>query len=248
MAEQDDTGGCYGEFQSRAADSTLTNNEKIGFTESCRAGKEEIIADDIFKKLQISKRQKLSVLDIGCGCGPLAAHIIERVLQGGHLISVVDSPEMLAALEIDGGVKRIAGRFPDCAKTVRHQIGPVDRIIVYSVLQYAFKDGCAREFVEAAASLLAERGRLLIGDIPNASMRKRFLSSASGQVHHRTHFDPDNDPDPKTIRVDGREIDDAFLLELVANLRRSGFNAFMMPQASGLPLANRREDLLIIKS
>ena len=43
------------------------------------------------------------------------------------------------------------------------------------------------------------------------------------------------------------EIDDGVVLGLVARMRAAGFHAFVVPQAPDLPMANRREDILIIR-
>lgn len=42
-------------------------------------------------------------------------------------------------------------------------------------------------------------------------------------------------------------IDDAVVLSLVSRSRAAGFNAFVVPQAANLPMANRREDILILR-
>ena len=40
------------------------------------------------------------------------------------------------------------------------------------------------------------------------------------------------------------EIDDTVICALLTRARASGFDAYVMPQAADLPMANRREDLL----
>jgi hypothetical protein len=42
------------------------------------------------------------------------------------------------------------------------------------------------------------------------------------------------------------KIDDAVLLGLVARYRAAGCHAYLLPQAAELPMANRREDMLIV--
>jgi hypothetical protein len=100
-------------------------------------------------------------------------------------------------------------------------------------------------FVDALAGLLAPGGQLLIGDIPNASMRRRFLSSAAGRTYHQAHFGDAAPPEIAFNRLEPGAIDDAVVLGCIARLRAAGFDAFVVPQSPELPMANRREDILI---
>jgi hypothetical protein len=43
------------------------------------------------------------------------------------------------------------------------------------------------------------------------------------------------------------QIDDGVVLGLLMRMRQAGFQAFIVPQAAALPMANRREDMLIIR-
>src|SRR5262249_11295650 len=99
-------------------------------------------------------------------------------------------------------------------------------------------------FVDAALSLLAPAGRLLLGDLPNASMRRRFLVSEAGRQHHRAYSGRDEDPPVSWPTLPTGEIDDGIVIGLVVPAREAGFHAWVVPQASGLPMANRREDLI----
>jgi hypothetical protein len=47
--------------------------------------------------------------------------------------------------------------------------------------------------------------------------------------------------------VEAGRIDDAFLLAVVMRCRSAGFDAYLVPQSEDLPLANRREDILIAR-
>ena len=42
-------------------------------------------------------------------------------------------------------------------------------------------------------------------------------------------------------------IDDGVILGIVDRMRRRGFDAYVVPQSESLPLANRREDILIVR-
>ena len=49
------------------------------------------------------------------------------------------------------------------------------------------------------------------------------------------------------LKVERNKIDDAVLAGLVQRAQSAGCDAYILPQPSTLPMANRREDLLIRK-
>jgi hypothetical protein len=113
-------------------------------------------------------------------------------------------------------------------------------------VQYVFVEASLARFVDSAMMLLDdEAGGLLIGDVPNASMRKRFFASASGRAHHHRHYPGQPEPEFGFNAPELGQIDDAVVLSIVARARAAGFQAFVMPQGDALPMANRREDILI---
>jgi hypothetical protein len=46
---------------------------------------------------------------------------------------------------------------------------------------------------------------------------------------------------------EAERIDDSIVLSILARYRNFGCETYLLPQKSGLPFANRREDILIIK-
>jgi hypothetical protein len=123
----------------------------------------------------------------------------------------------------------------------------VDVIIAYSVLHYVFVEGNLFGFLDQAIHLLAPGGSLLVGDIPNVSKRKRFFATRAGAAYHRCFTGRDEDPTVDFNCVEDGKLDDGVLMGLVLRARAAGCDAYMLPQADDLPLANRREDLLIRK-
>ena len=230
-------------FRDMASDPTLTANERIGFPEEYRAGTEHAILADIEAKLPALGDERRTVVDIGPGCGPLADLTRERCHARGHDLVLVDSAEMLAHHPDAAGLTKIAARFPDPA--LEPLTGRADAVIVYSVIQYAFADASVFAFFDAALRLLAPGGRLLVGDVPNATMRRRFLASDAGRAHHRAYTGRDEDPEVQFNTLDEGEIDDAVVVSLLLRARSAGLNAWVVPQDPALPMANRREDLLI---
>ena len=140
------------------------------------------------------------------------------------------------------------GRFPqEVAWLFEEYGGRVDAILAYSVLHYVFAEANVFDFLDRSMSLLAEGGQMLIGDIPNVSKRKRFFSSPNGVRFHRAFTQTDEVPAVQFNAVEPGKLDDAVILSLLLRCRTAGFDAYVLPQAPDLPMANRREDLLIIK-
>jgi hypothetical protein len=238
----------YEGFRKLAVEKDLSRFERIGFPDSYRDGHETTIFADIRAKLPKLDGSGATVLDIGAGCSDLPNILIAHCLAHGHRLALADSAEMLALLPPppEGqGANRIAGRFPDTANEIQTAVGQADVILCYSVIQYAVAEDILDGFMDAALGLLANGGEMLIGDIPNVSMRKRFFASPTGQAFHRA-FSGDNDA-PVTGIGESEEgkVNDHVVLEILARAREAGAHAFILPQADGLPMANRREDILI---
>ena len=88
---------------------------------------------------------------------------------------------------------------------------------------------------------------MLIGDIPNVSMRKRFFASGNGIKHHQDFTGTNEIPEVQFNRVEANQIDDTVIAAIVLRVRAAGYHAYILPQSSSLPMANRREDILIVR-
>lgn len=237
----------FDDFRRLARDETLSEHERIGFPGAYRRGHEAAIAADIEAKLPALLEQGRTVVDIGPGASELPRLIERRCAAHGHRLIMVDSAEMLAHHPDAPHLTKVAARFPDCEPLLAEQRGTVDAVLAYSVLHYAFADASVFAFLDAVLGLLAPGGAALIGDIPNASMRRRFLASAAGAQHHRAYSGRDEDPTVRFNEPDPGQIDDAVVIALASRARAAGFHAWIVAQAPHLPLANRREDLLIAR-
>jgi SAM-dependent methyltransferase len=184
------------------------------------------------------------VLDIGCGCGEIARKLIAQAEARGHRLTLIDHQEMLDLLPPSKVVTAVAGRFPDDMPAPRQE-GGFDVITAYSVLSCVVIDTNPFGFVDAALERLNPGGRLLIGDIPNFSKLRRFLSSSAGADYHRAYMRTDQAPQVPPFAPATDRIDDGLLLGLMLRARIAGFDAYLLPQPSDLAFANRREDLLI---
>ncbi len=238
----------FDDFRRLAEDSLLSPIEKVGFPNSYREGKEDLIFQDILRKAANLGSRNRKVMEIGPGCSKPAFMMIDLCRAQGHQLILIDSQEMLDQLPNEDFILKIPGRYPeDCRSLFDEYAGRLDVIITYSVLHYIFVESSVYEFVDRSLGLLGEGGQFLIGDIPNVSKRKRFFRSPEGIRFHQAYTGTMEGPDVQFNRVEPGKLDDAVVLSLLARCRASGFDAYVMPQPSDLPMANRREDILIIK-
>lgn len=233
----------FADFSRLAVTTGISKYERIGFPDSYRSGYEPAIFTDILAKLDRLSGTGLNVLDIGPGCSELPHLIIGYCAEHKHRLLLVDSKEMLAHLPDQPFIEKHIGPYPSANRGLERYAGNVDIIICYSVFHYIFAEGNVFEFLDFSLHLLGPGGAMLIGDIPNQSMRDRFFSSDAGRAFHRQFTGVDAEP-PLGSYAAGKP-DDAVLFAMVARARNAGFHAYVLPQSHGLPMANRREDILI---
>jgi hypothetical protein len=235
----------YEDFRRLAVDPSLSCCEKIGFPDSYREGKEGAIFRDILGKLTALGARRKTVLDVGPGCSGLAHLLVEHCERQGHTLLLVDSPEMLAHLPDRPFVRKVPGYFPRCPAFLGEYAHRIDAVLTYSVAQYAFVECSIFEFVDRTLTLLAPGGELLIGDVPNVSIRKRFFSSAAGVAYHQRFVGRAERPAVAFNQPEPGKIDDSVVLALLLRARLAGYDSYVLPQGADLPMSNRREDLLI---
>ena len=237
----------YEKFRELAKNTSLSMYEKIGAPDHYRANTEELIFNDILTKCPLLIKRDLNVLDIGTGCTQLPKFIINLCEKQNHRLFLADSPEMLDLNEDKSFIKKIPGFFPDTAEEIRKISGGIDVIICYSVLHYAFVDTNVWEFIDSMMELLNDGGQAIIGDIPNISKRKRFFASNNGKKFHQIFMNTTETPNVKFNCIEKCKIDDSLLLSIIMRCHFFGFDAYIVPQASGLTFANRRDDIIIRK-
>jgi hypothetical protein len=240
----------YEGFRKLATDKRLGPHEKIGFPPAYREGFEAAILADILAKLPaLTCEEGLRVVDIGPGCAGLPRLLIDLCRDRGHTILLIDSPEMLALLPDTPGVTiRCPGLYPkNVGEALSRLGGPADAILCYSVLHYIYLDSNLFDFVDATVAMLAPAGRALIGDIPNHSKRRRFFATKRGQAFHRAFTGSDQPYEVAYETPTPGKIDDAVLTGLVQRAQAAGCDAYLLPQGADLPMANRRDDLLLVR-
>lgn len=219
-------------------------------------GLEALVVDDISEKLALMDKDML--LDIGCGVGALTELLSKKV----KTVVGVDHADCVARLQERGlpNVEVIAGNWLDVKMERRFS-----KILAYDVVHYLGSPEEVVAFIVKALGLLMPRGRMLVGDIPSDDMRSRFDDSLWGNGyntawnHARNGLEDEEErltlmglsdeeqEQLKAMDAEGVRFGDDELLMLVANIRRNGFQAWLLPQPESLPFGVQREDLLICR-
>lgn len=236
----------FDKFKELAASEELSRHEKVGFPDDYREGREETIFSDVLSKLSLLGSVEKKVLEIGPGCSRLPMLLAEVCCKKSHDLYFIDSEEMLALLPEGRNIHKWPGRYPDDMDNfLSNYSGKIDFIIAYSVVQYIYTEGNIWDFLDRTLSLLSPGGLILLGDIPNISMRKRFFSSENGVRCHQEYTSSNELPKVCFNKIELGHIDDSVVLALLTRARNQGFHAWVVPQGANLPMANRREDILI---
>jgi 2-polyprenyl-3-methyl-5-hydroxy-6-metoxy-1,4-benzoquinol methylase len=214
---------------------------------------EDIVAD-VARKLEITPESTL--LEVGCGVGFLLtplARMVERAVG-------VDSDQCIEKYREFGtpeNVELIAGRWPYVAISECF-----DSILVFSVMGCLPDRDEAMRFIEKCLSLLKHNGKLLIAEIQNIDMIHRFKLSDLGKkvtqeymelklLHENHETREQASVFSQARQSDGQDagnyFNDDFALDLLKDLRKRGYDAFILPQSSLLPFSLSREDILIWK-
>jgi SAM-dependent methyltransferase len=199
---------------------------------------ERLIAPDVAAKLELSPSD--SLIDIGCGPGTILRALAPLVARA----TGIDHPDTIGRLRQRVQAEKvtlIAGNFLDLAVSAS-----ASKIIIYSVIQYTASQEEAVRFLDKALSLLEPGGRLLVGDLPNLDLRRRFQASEEGK-----RFDAEwrrlakGSSGPVLNDSELYDVDDAFVTRLLLHCRSKGFDAWLLRQPPELPFGNTREDLVV---
>lgn len=237
----------FEKFRELALTEGLSHHEKVGFPNEYREGKESDIFADMLLKVRSLDRNKLVALEIGPGCSQLPIMLADLCASKQGKVHFVDSQEMLQQLPDAPHIYKWPGRYPETPALFEALVGKVDSIIAYSVIQYVFAEGNLWDFIDRCLMLLSDGGEIFLGDIPNITMRKRFFSGNEGINLHKQFTGRDELPTVQFNQLETGRIDDSVVLAILARARSEGYHAWVIPQGSALPMANRREDILIRK-
>lgn len=238
----------FDDFKKLAQTPGLSVYQKIGFPDSYRKDKEQLIYEDILLKLPIGQTRNKTIIDIGCGCSDLVYMNIEQCKKNEHHLILVDSDEMLNnILEESPKVEKVSGFYPNMDLLFKKYKGKVDMALAYSLIHYVFNQNNMFGFIHKTVELLKSGGMLLIGDIPNTSKRRRFLSSPSG-AEFLANVPSGSELKGATDHYEAAEkIDDSVIMSILQRFRNFDCETYLLAQGPNLPMANRREDILIVK-
>lgn len=177
----------------------------------------------------------------------LALQMIEYCQVQHHSLYLFDSEEMLEQLPDNSGIHKISGRFPDDIGEVQTHGIEFDAILVYSVMQHILLEANPFTFIDKATSLLKPRGKLLLGDIPNQSKRKRFFAPPEGIRTHQAYTHSEEIHQVDFLSLDVEQFDDSLVFAILQRYRLAGMETYLLTQAKGCPMVTRREDILIVK-
>jgi hypothetical protein len=237
----------FEKFRELAMTDGLSHHEKVGFPNEYREGKEDDIFADMLMKVRSLDRKNLVALEIGPGCSQLPVMLADLCANKQGSVHFVDSQEMLQQLPDAPHIHKWPGRYPETPALFEVLGGKIDTIIAYSVIQYVFAEGNLWDFIDRCLTLLNDGGEIFLGDIPNITMRKRFFSGNEGIETHKQFTGNNESPNVQFNQIETGRIDDSVTLSILARARAEGYHAWVIPQGSKLPMANRREDILIRK-
>tara|TARA_B100000886_G_C20377204_1_gene472289 strand:- start:13 stop:774 length:762 start_codon:yes stop_codon:yes gene_type:complete len=238
----------FEKFKELAKNKNISKFNRVGFPDKYREGQEELILKDLISKVNILSRKYQKVLEIGPGCSNLAHIIINFVLQNKSELTLIDSKEMLDNLPDNNGIKKEFGMFPNQFHSfIRERKEYFNAIITYSVIQYIFKETDFWEFLVSSITMLKKGGILFLGDIPNISMRKRFLNSDEGIKFQNSFYKNKSISQKEEAYNENKEINDIFIMDILIRARNMGCHAWVVPQLHDLTFSNRREDIIIKK-
>jgi len=219
---------------------------------ACQREAERMIAREVTSKLAISPND--SLLEIGCGVGALLIPLSFQVDEAWG----VDHPAMVSRLkercELSNG-HLIGGDFLSLIKGDAVLRGrSFDKVLIYSVLHCLPDESTYLKFIDAAVALLAPGGRILLGDLPNKDLKKRFSESEAGkrfQVDWDAKRNLEGDEERLASVPDfgtTLEFGDKLILNTIGRLRACGLDAYVAPQSPDLPFGHTREDIWAIKN
>lgn len=250
----------YGKMAQQISDTTLV----VGRT-TIQKFAETYMIQDVLNKLELTKHDTL--LEIGCGMGTLLFpfSLIVKEAYG------IDHPALITRLKnspYPENCSLLAGNWLEDG----FQLPEMTKILIYNVIQHACSFEKAITFIEKALPYLPLGGKLLVGDIPNTSRKKRFEASEDGRQFNqwwneqRAKFKTEEEKQrdkflDQEIRRDGQtnagfdmenklvyfEFTDDMILDTIRHFRKMGHECYTLPQPTYLPFGYTREDLLIVK-
>lgn len=230
----------FGEFVSSA-----NNLLEIAGRFSFQGDAEKHALHDIISKLALVPSDDL--LEVGCGAGNLLIPLSFLV----HSVTGVDHQNLLNKLKvrlpIDSAHMTLV---PENFLTANIK-KTFSKILIYSVIHYLKDEKDLATFIKKVSTLLRPGGIMLIGDIPNADKKVRFLASKKGkefsaawqrQVKSAGEVHTPKPADTSLIQVNDKVVDN-----MIHTLTAMGLSAQVVPQPESLPISHTREDVIAVR-
>jgi len=229
-------------FSSLAKNNKINKTEKVG-RYKLHANLEKKIFNDIIKKLNLKKNDKL--LDIGCGCGTMVDRLVRYCKKKKINITLCDINAVLKISKKkysnNKNIKFLVGEFQK--KKFKQKF---DKILCYSVIQYSNNP---RNFFEKILRILNHDGKALIGDIPNINKKYRFLKSEFGKKFEEKRLKRKiNIKSFKKFKKTKNHyplINDGFSKYILNLCHKNNRNCLILKQPKKLPFSFTREDILV---
>ncbi len=202
---------------------------------------EKRIVFDVIEKLNIQGSDNL--LEIGCGTGNI---LIPLSFASKNVVGI-DNKNAIDKLLDRTKVENLRGIVGNFLEIDTINIGKFEKILIYSVLHYLTNKDDLYSFIDKALNLLDENGMLLLGDIPNTSLKERFLESNSGKLFSKQWKQKIKNENEEAIfeLCNTITFDDSSIFELMQHIKNQGYKVYLLPQPPNLPFGYTREDLII---
>ncbi len=240
----------YEKLAGTCTDGTLVNGryEQQKYQES-------FIIMDVVEKLDLKPDDTL--LDIGCGNGFLSLGL-SNICKNVYGIDNETIVTKLMSSYVPSNVKFRGGNWLDLDVD---DIEGINKIVIYSVVQYLRNIDDLFRFVDKALKLLGENGEVLVGDIPNIDKKKRFISTRLGSAFDK-QFREEQNQNGSMIRDEGKKMwkkmqsegledtiifNDAIIERIMSRYHDLSCDVYVLPQKPYLPFGHTREDILIVK-
>ena len=208
---------------------------------------EKKIINEITKILELNKSDK--IIDIGCGTGDVVIPLSRKVKS----ITAVDYPKIIDLLKKRSDKQRVKNmKFISSDMLKLKTKKKFNKVLAYSLIHYMKDKNQLKKFIKKLLDLTSSNGIILIGEIPNISMKKRFLKSKIRKeinkkfLHNlnklKQKYTSQFNYNEKFIQIYDKEI--RFMINYCNQI---GVDAYVLPIKKGLPFSYTRVNLLIKK-
>ncbi len=217
------------------------NSSRRGGRHDEHKNSEKKIFSDIKNKLNLKNNDNL--IDIGCGAGPVCDYLVKYASKKKINLTLNDIPEVIRFLKKrykkNKKIKYISGEFQKTKIKKKF-----NKVLCYSVIQCTNNPNT---FFDKILNSVHGQSSILIGDIPNTSKKKRFLSSKFGKKFEEKRIGKKITNISAYLKKNEQNIliNDGLLKKFLIKSKKRGFNFFILKQDNKLPFSYTREDILI---